>query len=131
MFESYGQVDRVSIMNDRELFPAESPLLANMRIDVDVTVNRNTWLRSRDANIEMYTEEPVRVHREADALALTGVISTDRGEYSFLSKTFQIKRGSATFTGGAELNPILQATGEYEVALTGRPSCCSFTPMVE
>jgi translocation and assembly module TamB len=111
-----------SIMSDRELFPAESPLLANMRIDVDVTVNRNTWLRSRDANIEMYTEEPVRVHREADALALTGVISTDRGEYSFLSKTFQIKRGSATFVGGPELNPALQATGEYEVALTGRPN---------
>jgi translocation and assembly module TamB len=111
-----------AVMNDRELFPVESPLLANMRIDVDVTINRNTWLRSRDANIEMYTEEPVRVHREADALALTGVISTDRGEYSFLSKTFQIKRGSATFVGGPELNPSLQATGEYEVALTGRPN---------
>jgi hypothetical protein len=111
-----------SLMSDKELFPAESPLLANLRLDVDMTVNRNTWLRSRDANIEMYTEEPVRVHRDADALALTGVVSTDRGEYSFLSKTFQIKRGSATFVGGPELNPALQATGEYEVALTGRPN---------
>jgi len=64
----------------------------------------------------------VRVHREADALALTGVVSTDRGEYTFLSKTFQIKRGSATFTGGPELNHIVQATGEYAVALAGRPN---------
>jgi translocation and assembly module TamB len=111
-----------AVLYDRELFPTSNPLLANMRIDVDVTVNRNTWLRSRDMNIEMYTEEPVRVHREADALALTGVISTDRGEYTFLSKRFQIKRGSATFTGGPELNPILQATGEYEVAVAGRPN---------
>lgn len=109
-----------SITGDRELFPTSSPLLENLRIDVDVAVNRNTWLRSRDANIEMFTEEPVRVHREADALALTGVISTDRGEYTFLSKRFEIKRGSATFVGGPEMNPALQATGEYEVALAGR-----------
>ncbi|HMC55034.1 MAG TPA: translocation/assembly module TamB domain-containing protein, partial [Gemmatimonadaceae bacterium] len=111
-----------SVMSDRELFPTSNALLENMRIDVDVAINRNTWLRSRDANIEMFTEEPVRVHREADALALQGVVSTDRGEYSFLSKRFEIKRGSATFTGGAELNPIVQATGEYEVALAGRPN---------
>jgi translocation and assembly module TamB len=111
-----------SLMYDRELFPTSSPLLENMRIDVDVAINRNTWARSRDANVEMYTEEPVRVHREADALSLTGVVSTDRGEYSFLSKRFQIKRGSATFVGGPELNPTLQATGEYEVAIEGRPN---------
>jgi autotransporter translocation and assembly factor TamB len=111
-----------SVMLDRELFPTSNPLLENLRIDVDLAVNRNTWLRSRDANIEMFTEEPVRVSREADALALTGVISTDRGEYSFLSKRFEIKRGSATFIGGPDLNPIVQATGEYEVALAGRPN---------
>ena len=111
-----------SVAYDAELFPTSNPLLENLRIDVDVAVNRNTWVRSRDANIEVYTEEPVRVHRELDALALTGVVSTDRGEYSFLSKRFEVKRGSATFTGGPELNPTLQATGEYEVAIAGRPN---------
>jgi translocation and assembly module TamB len=111
-----------SIQYDRELFPTSNPLLEKLRIDVDLTVNRNTWLRSRDANIEMFTEEPVRIRREADALALTGVVSTDRGEYTFLSKRFAIKRGSATFVGGPELNPTIQATGEYEVNLAGRPT---------
>jgi translocation and assembly module TamB len=117
----YAVID-TSVMRDRELFPTSSPFLENMRIDVDVSVQRSTWVRSRDANIEMYTEEPIRVTRQADALSLTGVISTDRGEYSFLSKRFQIKRGSATFIGGPEMNPILQATGEYEVAMVGRPN---------
>lgn len=111
-----------SVKNNSELFPLSNPMLENLRVDVDVAVNRNTWVRSRDANIEVYTEEPVRVHREADALALTGVVSTDRGEYTFLSKRFEVKRGSATFTGGADLNPALQATGEYEVAIAGRPN---------
>jgi translocation and assembly module TamB len=109
-----------AVSNDRELFPTSSPLLERLRLYVDITVSRNTWLRSRDANIEIFTEEPIRVHRAADAIALTGVISTDRGEYTFLSKRFAIKRGSATFVGGPELNPALQATGEYEVALAGR-----------
>jgi hypothetical protein len=116
------QVADTAIMNDRELFPTSNALLEKLRMDVDFTVNRNTWMRSRDMNIELFTEEPVRVHREADALALTGVISTDRGEYTFLSKRFEIKRGSATFVGGPELNPAIQATGEYEVALSGRPN---------
>ena len=110
-----------SVAYDRELFPTSNPLLEKLRVEMDVSVNRNTWLRSRDANVEIFTEEPVRVRREADALSLTGVISTDRGEYSFLSKRFEIKRGSATFVGGPELNPTIQASGEYEVNLAGRP----------
>ncbi|MEX2152407.1 MAG: translocation/assembly module TamB domain-containing protein [Gemmatimonadaceae bacterium] len=109
-----------AIVSDTELFPKTSPLIEHLRMDVDLTVARNTWLRSRDANIEMFTEEPVRIHRDGDVMALTGVISTDRGEYSFLSKRFQIKRGSATFVGGPEMNPALQAAGEYEVAIAGR-----------
>ena len=44
-----------------------------------MSIQRSTWVRSRDANIEMFTEEPVRVHREADALALTGVVPPTAG----------------------------------------------------
>ncbi|MEX2180147.1 MAG: translocation/assembly module TamB domain-containing protein [Gemmatimonadaceae bacterium] len=111
-----------SVMSDRELFPVSSPLLEYLRVDVDLVVSRNTWLRSRDANIEMFTEEPLRLSRQADALAITGVVSTDRGEYTFLSKRFAIKRGSAAFVGNPDMNPTIQATGEYEVALAGRPA---------
>jgi translocation and assembly module TamB len=46
---------------------------------------------------------------------LTGVVSTDRGDYTFLSKRFQITRGSAMFIGSREINPTLQVTGEYRV----------------
>src|SRR5204862_6527219 len=50
------------------------------------------------------------------------VSGTDRRGHSLLPKTFHSKRGPGTFTGGAELNPLRQAAGEYEVALTGRPN---------
>jgi len=91
-----------------------------MRIELTVGARRNTWVRNREANIEIYTEEPLFVRAEAQSLALTGVVTTDRGEYSFLSKRFQIKRGSAMFIGTPEINPTLQITGEYQVATASR-----------
>ncbi|MEO8335614.1 MAG: translocation/assembly module TamB domain-containing protein [bacterium] len=102
-----------------ELFPAESPLFRNLRMDVDVNVLRNTWVRSRDANVEVFTDGPMQMKVVGDALTLTGVIDADRGEYTFLSKRFQIKRGSALFIGTPDLNPTLQITAEYQVKQPG------------
>jgi autotransporter translocation and assembly factor TamB len=93
-----------------------------MRIDVAVGINHNTWVRTTDANVEIYTDYPVEVHVSHSALALTGAVGTDRGDYTFLSKRFTITRGSATFVGTPDLNPTLQATGEYQVQLTNAPA---------
>ncbi len=104
-----------SIKMQRELFPAESPAFRNLRMDVDFNVERNTWVRSRDANVEVFTDGPLQLKVLGDALALTGAINADRGEYTFLSKRFQIKRGSAVFIGTPDLNPTVQITAEYQV----------------
>jgi translocation and assembly module TamB len=99
----------------REIFPAQSPLFKNLRVDVDLSVERNTWVRSREANVEIFTDGPVRVSVVGDALTLTGAVDADRGEYTFLSKRFQITRGSAVFIGTPDLDPTLQVTAEYQV----------------
>ncbi len=104
----------------RDLFPAPSPLLANLRIEVTLAVRHNTWVRNREANIEIYTDDPLTIHAEQEAFDVTGVVTTDRGEYSFLSRRFQIKRGSAVFIGSPDLNPTLQITGEYQVQTAAR-----------
>lgn len=104
-----------AVVSQREIFPAQSPMFRNLRVEVDLAVERNTWVRSRDANVEVFTDGPMRVNVTGDALALTGAIDADRGEYTFLSKRFQIKRGSALFIGSPELNPTLQITAEYQV----------------
>jgi translocation and assembly module TamB len=111
-----------SVMSDRELLPGRSVLLSNLRADVDVDINRSTWVRSRDFNIEMFTESPLHISRRAETLALTGIVQTDRGEYEFMSKRFEVRRGSATFIGSPELNPTLQLAAEYEVRLPSRPA---------
>jgi translocation and assembly module TamB len=104
-----------AIVTQREIFPGQSSMFKNLRVEVDLAVDRNTWVRSRDANVEIFTDGPMRVNVTGDALTLTGAIDADRGEYTFLSKRFQIKRGSALFIGSPDLNPTLQITAEYLV----------------
>ncbi len=104
-----------AVVAQREIFPVQSSLFRNLRVDVDLAVERNSWVRSRDANVEVFTDGPMRVSVVDEALTLTGAIDADRGEYTFLSKRFQIKRGSALFIGSPELNPTVQVTAEYVV----------------
>jgi len=115
----FNVLDTTSVA-ERELFPERSPLLANLRIEVALNVNHNTWVRNREANVEIYTEYPMMVRAESEALSLTGVVTTDRGDYKFMSKRFQIKRGSAVFIGTPDLNPTLQVTGEFQVQVASR-----------
>jgi translocation and assembly module TamB len=104
-----------SVAAEREIFPAQSPLFEGLTMDVALTVDRGTWVRSKDANVEVYTDGPLQVSVQGDALTLVGVVNADRGEYSFLSKRFQITRGSALFVGSPDLNPTVQVTAEYQV----------------
>ena len=111
-----------AVLGNRELFPGQSPLLANLRMDVDLRVDRDVFVRSPDFNIEVYSDGDLAIHvnRAKQSLVLDGVLLSERGEYVFLSKRFDIKRGSATFVNSGELNPTLQVTGAYEVRLPAR-----------
>ncbi|HKO16710.1 MAG TPA: translocation/assembly module TamB domain-containing protein, partial [Gemmatimonadaceae bacterium] len=111
-----------SLLSNRDLFPPQSPLLRGLRMDVSVGVSRDTWVRNRDANVEIFTEQPIAVHYENATLALTGAVGTERGEYTFMSKRFIVTRGSAIFVGTPEINPTLQVTGDYQVAVAGSPA---------
>ena len=111
-----------AVMADREIFPTQSPLLANLRMDVNLSVDRDVFVRSREFNIETYTEEPLGVHvnRAKETLVIDGVLLTERGEYAFMTRRFNIKRGSATFINSTEINPTLQGTAEYTVQQPNR-----------
>jgi len=111
-----------AVTADRELFPNQSPLLANLRMDVNLRIDRDVFVRSREANIEIYSDGDLGVHvnRAKETLVLDGVILSERGEYTFMTRRFNVKRGSATFINSTELNPTLQATGEYEVRQPSR-----------
>jgi translocation and assembly module TamB len=112
----FAVIDTANV-NESELVPGQSPFLQNLRMNLRLGVDRDTWVRSTEANVEIYTEDDLRINvdRRRQALTLDGSVNTDRGEYEFLSKRFQIKRGTARFVGTQEINPLLQLTGEYLV----------------
>ncbi|MEO7822203.1 MAG: translocation/assembly module TamB domain-containing protein [Gemmatimonadaceae bacterium] len=111
-----------AVMANRELFPSQNPLFSNLRMDVNLRVDRDVFVRSREANVEVYTDTDIGVHvnRAKESIVLDGVLLSERGEYRFLTRRFNIKRGSATFINSADLNPTLQVTGEYEVQQPNR-----------
>ncbi|HEY8166905.1 MAG TPA: translocation/assembly module TamB domain-containing protein [Gemmatimonadaceae bacterium] len=111
-----------AVAANREIFPAQSPILRNLRMDVNLRVDHDVFVRSRDANVEVYSDGDlsIRVNRATQSLILDGVLLSERGEYTFLTKRFVIKRGSATFANLEQINPTLQVTGEYEVRLPSR-----------
>lgn len=111
-----------SMVSEASLLPKASPLLQNLRVNVALGIDRDMWVRSSDANVEIYTPEDlgpldVDLDQRQGRLGVRGVVSTERGEYSFLSKRFQVDRGSVIFTGTPEINPLLQVTALYEVKL--------------
>ena len=113
-----------SVISDREVLPGQSPLMDNLRVDVTLNVSRDTWVRSPEANVEVYTPErygalTIHVDRSKQALTLEGVVNADQGTYEFMGRRFVINRGSATFIGDPELNPLLQITAVHEVSLVG------------
>ncbi len=106
----------------REIIPKPSPLMANLRMDVDLTVDRNTWVRNKAANVEVYADDPLTVRiggRQRD-FVVDGIVTTDRGQYTFFSKRFEITRGMATFIGAQTLDPTIEATGQYTVSAGGQ-----------
>lgn len=109
-------VDTLDTDVDR-LVPGQSPFLANLQMNLTLGVDRDTWVRSAEANVEVYSDGDLQINidRRRNILTLDGVVNTERGEYSFMSKRFNIQRGAATFVGTTEIDPLVQLTAEYEV----------------
>src|SRR5258708_36058951 len=51
-----------ALVSERELFPLQWPLFANMRMGIGIVGDRSTWGRTQDANSEHYTDYPVTLH---------------------------------------------------------------------
>ena len=114
-----GAVDSTEAV-ERGLVVPPSEFLRGLKTSVVARIDRDVWVRSAEANVEIFTdgELQVAVNPVTGAVTLDGIVATERGQYEFLSKRFNIVRGSATFLGTSDLNPLLQAVAEYQVRQT-------------
>ncbi len=102
------------------LVTAPNNVVQGMRIDVDVDVQRGTFGRSADANVEVFGKLRVRIEPPGDAFVVTGALQTDQGIYTLFGKRFDVTRGTVRFVGGEDLNPSLQIIATYQVQQAGR-----------
>ena len=111
-----GAVDSTEAVQ-RGLVVPPSEFLRGLKTSVVARIDRDVWVRSAEANVEIFTdgELQVAINPVTGAVTLDGIVATERGQYEFLSKRFNIVRGSATFLGTSDLNPLLQAVAEYQV----------------
>lgn len=107
-----------------DILPPPNVLMQNLQVDVGLRIEPDTWARNTQANVEIYTpddDEPMRIHMDNahQVLTITGVINTDRGEYSVAGKNFQLSTGSVVFLGTPKIDPLLQLSAKYQVQRKG------------
>ena len=86
-------------------------LIKQSRGKFTVEIPRNTWIRSKDMNIEITGD--VQLLKNSDDLQFYGKIEILRGKYTLYGRRFDLKDGSVTFTGGSQFNAILDLKLAY------------------
>jgi translocation and assembly module TamB len=111
-----GAVDSTEALQLGLVVPV-SDFVRGLTTEVVARVDRNVWVRSADANVEIFTdgELKVAVNSLTGGVTLDGIVATERGQYQFFQNRFNIVRGSATFIGSSDLNPLLQAVAEVRI----------------
>jgi len=117
--ETFARVD-AELIARRDAMIEPSPLLDNLNVNVSVFVERDVWLRSSEANIEVYTPPDigaltVRMDGLTNGVVLEGTVNADRGEYEFMSRRLDVTRAAVTFDGATGFNPFIQLVAEHEV----------------
>lgn len=108
---------------------SRNPFVKNLQVrDLQVDVGADSWLRSRDMDVEVSGRLNVafRVDRRDEDLRLTGSLDVGRGTYTLYypplqSRRFQVREGSIDFPGTPGIDPNLSITAAYKARARGEP----------
>lgn len=107
LFDLSLAVDTTALVSQPLFAGLRNPFFDNLRVDVDLSVPRGTWLRSIDTNVEMTGDLLVRYDRSAGDFVLIGELEALRGSHRVLGRNFQLRGGTVAFIGRPGLNPDL------------------------
>jgi autotransporter translocation and assembly factor TamB len=97
-----------TVVNPRPLLGSTAnPFLRNMRVDVDLIAEGNSWLRGEQINVEMRGELQVLYDRQSSDLVMLGELQAMRGTYTILGRRFDVQSGTVEFLGTPGINPVL------------------------
>ncbi|MDA2918439.1 translocation/assembly module TamB [Desulfobacterota bacterium AH_259_B03_O07] len=87
----------------------------NIAIDLKASMPRNAWIRGKGANIEVEGDFDIE-KGYGEELRLFGTVKTIRGTYKVLGKVFFIEKGTVSFRGMPEINPLLDLQALHKVS---------------
>jgi hypothetical protein len=86
---------------------AQNPFIQNLRVDVEMALQNDFWLRSREINVEISGDLSVAFDRRDREIVLVGTLEPVRGTYATFGRQFQVEGGSVDFAGTPGINPAL------------------------
>ncbi|RMH16637.1 MAG: translocation/assembly module TamB [Gemmatimonadetes bacterium] len=107
----------------RPLLGGGNPFLRNILMrDFTLVMDRGTWIRSDNMNVELGGTLDVFYDRANEDLAMVGTLQAVRGTYTVVGRPFQVDGGTVVFVGTPGVNPSLdiQATNRIRTATGDR-----------
>ncbi|UCC73324.1 MAG: translocation/assembly module TamB [Gemmatimonadota bacterium] len=95
--------------------------LDNLVINLRLSVERDTWLRSEEMNVEIAGNLTLYQERAQEILRMSGTLRAVRGEYWFFNKRFAVIEGTIEFVGEPAMNPNLRIVALYTVRTQKQP----------
>ncbi|HSG08417.1 MAG TPA: translocation/assembly module TamB domain-containing protein [Longimicrobiales bacterium] len=103
----FDVVDTTALSTRPLLAGIRNPFFDNLRVDVDLSVPRDSWLRSEEMNVEMGGSLFMRYDRVRRDVVMVGELQALRGSYSVLGRRFDVESGTIGFIGTPGINPSL------------------------
>jgi translocation and assembly module TamB len=86
--------------------------------DIEVKLNRNTWIRNPQLRVEL--EGNLKVGFSEGHFSLLGPVRTVRGQYDVLGRRFVVVEGLVEFQGRKNVKIPIKLEAQYEYRTTGR-----------
>ncbi|MCG6989863.1 MAG: translocation/assembly module TamB domain-containing protein [Gemmatimonadetes bacterium] len=114
----FDVVDTTSLEERPLLAAIRNPFMDNLRVEVNLSVPRDSWLRSEDMNVEIGGKLLVRYDRSRRDIVMVGQLQALRGSYSVLGRRFEVQQGgggTVDFIGTPGINPTLDIQAVAQV----------------
>ncbi|KAA3601502.1 MAG: translocation/assembly module TamB [Calditrichaeota bacterium] len=82
-------------------------MLKKVKGNLKISLPRNTWLKSTEANIEVEGDLDLVKEKNSENFLIYGTLNTVRGYYELQGNRFQIEEGELNFKGNPKINPDL------------------------
>ena len=123
----YGLLDSTYVRERHLLDRFQNHFMNNLRLDVDLDLGPNLWLRSPTLDVELVADAlDVQMNRASDELTIFGGVDLPRGTYRFdrippYQQALRITGGTIQFVGTDEFNPNLAISAEYRNRTSDAP----------